>query len=123
MKKIFHTVSVFCFIVWAFLSCSKGGNNYSAADHTVGLVNIIRAWSGTANGYIKGDTMYPGDTTHYAWPKAYSRVITDTTFPVQKVNGFDVSVLAENINYSSTDSVNKIVKFDTIISSGAPVSY
>ncbi len=114
MKKTLFSVSLLLIAAALFSQCTKSGN-YSAADHTVGLVNVTKHFKGYAYGYYKGDTLlYPLDTTHYPWTKYYYRTI-DSTFSIQKVNGFLINVVGVYMNYKSTDSLTyKVVKFDTV---------
>jgi hypothetical protein len=119
MKKSLLSAFIFLGASLFVISCTKNNNNYSSADHTVGLANKTYKWTGTANGYTKGDTLFTGDTTHHEWPKIYSRTIVDTSFMIQKINGFEIAVLGAPINYISTDSTSKIVTFDTTYSGSA----
>ncbi len=102
----------------AIYSCKKGSNDYSVTDHTTGMVKM-RSWSGTASGYVKTDTVLLPDTAHVDWASLFNQSITDTSFSVEKINGFQVSVLAMPFNYVLTDTVNKIVRFDTTLSGSA----
>jgi len=123
MKRLIYTVSILSGTSLLMYSCSKGGGNYSVADHTTGIANVVRSWSGTANGFVQGDTIIPPATASVPWPKAYSRTITDTSFAVQKINGFAVAVLGYTLNYLTTDStVNHLVEFDTTLS-GSSLSF
>lgn len=96
------------------ISCNKQNNNYSLADHTAGMITD-RQWSGNIYGYSKGDTLFPGDTAHYEWPKVFSRIITDSSFAVSRVNGFAVSIMGYTLNYRTTDEVAKTRRFDSVI--------
>jgi hypothetical protein len=111
-KPIFFVLFAFMCIA-SFWGCNKDANNYSTADHTAQVI-IPRSWKGTVNGYFKGDTTIPPDTTHYEWAKIYNRVITDTSFVISKVDGFAVSALGITLSYRLTDSANKIMRFDSV---------
>lgn len=115
MKNLIYLSALVSSIIIVFGACNKSSNSYTVTDHTVGMVNV-RLWSGTANGYTKGDTLLTsGDTTYTAWPKIYSRLIHDSSFSVQKINGFEVSVLGTPLAYRLTDSVNKTIRFDSLV--------
>ncbi len=112
-KSIF--VSLFALMsAVAYTSCNKNSNNFSTADHTA-QVTIPHSWKGPAYGYFKGDTTNPPDTTHYEWAKIYNRVISDTTFIISKIDGFAVSAFGVTLNYRLTDSSNKTMRFDSIV--------
>ena len=98
------------FIILVIFSCGKNTNNYSVTDHTVGMVKI-RAWSGYTYGYARGDTLW--DTVHVAWPEYFYHTITDTSFSVQKINGFAINVDGVVLIFRTVDSVNKIMRFDS----------
>lgn len=121
MKKYALPVLCLCSITMFVYSCSKT-SSYSNTDETTGLVNKTRSWSGYSSGYYKGDTLYTGDTTHHEWARSFYHVISDTSFSVQKINGYQISAMGTPWNYLSTDNVNHIVRFDTTLS-GSPVSY
>jgi hypothetical protein len=101
--------------------CTKKAN-YSQADHTVGLTSKMRTWSGTSNGYYKGDTLIPPSTSTEDWAKLFNSTITDTSFAVLKVNGFAVSVPGMTMIYRDTDYVDKYVRFDSTVA-GSGTSY
>ena len=101
-----------CIIVF---SCSKKSNPYTTGpNHAMGMTNT-RMWSGNSKGYVQGDTVLLPDTSHIAWPKRFSRIITDTSFAIVRINDFLVSVLGTTLNYRSTDSIGKTVVFDTVL--------
>jgi len=120
MKNLLNLSSfLFCIIIVA-IACSKSGNNYSTTDHTVGVIQS-RSWTGTANGYLQGDTIEfpPPDVTHVPWAYAFNRVIADTSFPVTRINGFEISALGTMLTYKATDSTLQTVKFDSTLSGAA----
>src|SRR4051812_43906650 len=101
MKNLILYISLF-FIFIVISGCHRNDNNYTAADHTVGMLNV-RTWSGTANGNTAKDTLI--GTTNTKWLAHFSRTITDTTFAVQKIDGFSISILGTTLQFVSTDSV------------------
>ncbi len=123
MKNLlFLSVAIIC-AVFLFTQCHPGGNNYTATDHTKGMIKI-KSWTGNAHGYVQGDTIQfpPPDTTHVAWAKAYSHNITDTSFSVLKIDGFDIIVLGTILRYKATDSTLQTVTFDTtVVGSGTDI--
>jgi len=102
-------------------ACTKS-SNYSNTDHTVGLVNVSRHWSGYSKGYIKGDTLIPPATSSQVAALYYYHNIPDSFFAVQKVNGYLVSVMGTYMNYLTTDSVHTLVTFDTT-ATGSPTCF
>jgi hypothetical protein len=123
VKNLIYPFVILFSITVIIFGCGKGSGNYSVADHTTGIANVTRSWSGSSTGFVQGDTLFAGDTTHYAWPKAFSRTINDTSFSIQKINGFEIAVIGYPLNYLLTDSVtNHMVKFDSTIV-GSPTSF
>ena len=115
MKNVMLLLSIVTCVAIIAVACNKNSNNYSVADHTTGMVNG-RLWSGNAYGYTQGDTLLTtGDTTHTVWAKIFSRTITDTSFSVQKINGFEVTVLGTTLTYRLTDSTNNLIRFDSVV--------
>ena len=118
MKNLIKYTLFVALILVGITSCVKK-KNYSNADHTAGMGGS-RSWSGTANGFYKGDTLLSTtDTTHSPWPKVFSRVLTDTLFPIVKVNGYMISVLGTPLAYRTTDSVAQTVRFDSTLTNSA----
>jgi len=116
MKNLSLPVFLLFCTTLVFISCSKGGNSYTNTDHTVGMTDL-KTWSGIAYGYYKGDTVLQGDTAHIVWANTFYRVITDTSFSVQKINGYQVNALETLLNYISSDSITtKTVLFDDTVS-------
>ena len=101
-------------------SCNK--TSYTNTDHTVGLVNTTRSWSGYSTGFIKGDTLIPPATTVQQGALYFYHTINDSSFNVLKSNGYQISVMGTYMNYHSTDSTTHIVEFDTTFS-GSPKSF
>jgi len=118
MKIFVSFISIIFLVAVLSFGCNKSSNNYSTTDHTVGMTSL-RSWSGTANGYYKGDTMMSigiglRDTI---WALHFARTISDTSFSIAKLNGFVISVLGTPLNYQSTDSITtKTVLFDSNVS-------
>jgi hypothetical protein len=119
-----HLMKITHFLLFPILilACSLPGciksSSYSVTNHTVGVVGT-RAWSGTISGYEQTDTVRLPDTAHVSWASPFSRTISDTTFNIEAVNGFLVSVLGTSFNYISTDSTHGIVLFDTTLAGSA----
>ena len=111
MKKLLISFALTCAVM---ISCNKKSNDYSLTDYTTGMITL-RQWSGNVYGYRKGDTLFPGDTTHYEWPKVFNRALTDSSFSLSRINGFAVNVLGYTLNYRSTDEVAKTRRFDSVI--------
>ncbi len=114
----FVTALFICVIAYG---CTKKAD-YSQTDHTVGLTSKMRTWSGTTNGYYKGDTLIPPATTNEDWAKIFNRIITDSTFAVLKVDGFAVSVPGMTMIYRDTDHVGNYVRYDSTVA-GSGTSY
>jgi hypothetical protein len=111
MKHLVGSLVLLFAVMLIFPGCKKNSNNYSVTDHTVGM-NKVRTWTGYSNGYYYGDTSWAGkDIT---WPKWYMYTTTDSPCAVLPVNGFVVNVMGRILNWRSTDSVLKIVVFDSI---------
>src|SRR5580658_325465 len=102
MKNLTNCLCIIFLVAACSLGCNKSSNNYSTTDHTVGITNL-RTWSGSANGYYKGDTMITVGTT--LWALHFARNIVDTSFAIAKINGFVVSVLGTALDYQFTDSI------------------
>jgi hypothetical protein len=96
---ILFPIGIFCLLI--FISGCKDDDNYAAADHTIGMLSL-RHWSGNVHGNMAIDTPIGGTTTK--WPGAFLRLIPDTLFAVQKIDGFSVSILGATLKYISTDS-------------------
>ncbi len=94
--------------------CSKNSNNYTTTDHTA-QVTVPHAWKGTIYGYYKSDTTFPPDTTHREWAKLYNLAISDTSIIISKIDGYAVSVFGVSLSYRLTDSVNKTLRFDSVV--------
>ena len=105
-------ISVIIMLIIVFSNCTKTSKDYSTTDHTTGMTKM-HSWSGTADGYIPGDTVIaPKDTVLWALHFAHNYV--DTFFAVQKINGFELSLMGAFVQYRSTDLTNQIIKFDSI---------
>jgi len=114
MKNLLSCTSALFFIALLSWGCNKGNNSYTTTDHTVGMI-AVRSWSGTSGGFYKGDTAI-GTNPDSVWALHFARVITDTSFSVQKINGFALSVLGYMLDYQSTDSLTtQTVLFDSDI--------
>lgn len=111
MKK----TAALALLVGAICACNKSSNNYSITDLTTGMITE-RLWSGQIYGYAKGDTLYrPTDTVRTEWPKAYNRIITDTSFAIIKINGFAVNIMGTTLGYKSTDATAKVRRYDSVL--------
>ncbi len=110
MKKLLYSA---CALALCVASCSKSSNNYTVTDHTVGMVGI-RHWTGSKDGYTPGDTTIMS-TVHHAWPLHFSHLITDTTFAIEKINGFSINMVGFVLAYRTTDSVAQTVRYDSVI--------
>ena len=118
MKKITNCTGLIFIAAMCSLGCNKTSNNYSTTDHTVGITKL-RSWSGTADGYNKGDTMISTSIglRDTVWALHFARNIVDTSFSIAKINGFAISVLGTPLDYISTDSITtKTVVFDSNVS-------
>lgn len=107
-----YTVIACALMAALCFSCNKNSNTYSTTDHTVGMVDL-RHWAGTSQGFALGDSVISGTST--PWPKHFYRTISDTSFAVQKINGFSINMLGYVLSYRSTDSVAKTVLYDSTV--------
>jgi hypothetical protein len=95
-------------------ACSKSYNN--GVDHTVGITNTARHWTGTAYGKADDTTISVwDDSTVVHTAKAYTRA-ADTSFAVLKHDTYAVTVFGVLLRYRETDSLKQTVKFDTVFS-------
>lgn len=116
MKHLVSTCIMAAIISAIATGCAKSNGTYSSGpDHSTGMTNE-RKWTGTCKGYTKGDTVMAGDTTHIAWPKKFSRNITDTPAAVIRLNDFTVDMLGTVLNWVSTDPATKVVTYDVLLS-------
>lgn len=116
MKSLCYlNISLIC-IMLLLAACNPHRNDYATTDYTRGLIKSV-TWSGTAGGYAQGDTIaHPSpDTTHVPWAKAFHHLITDTTFAIQRVNGFAVQIGSQMLRFNTVDSAHGYVKFDTTV--------
>jgi hypothetical protein len=118
MKKLSFYIALLGAFAFFAHGCSKPGN-YVSINHTIGMTNTM-TWSGNSWGYSYGDTL-EGDH-HFSWPEYFNRNIVDTSFAVQNIDGFDISIMGAVLAWRSTDSVAKTVKFDSVISGSLTAS-
>lgn len=109
MKNLLCGLSLTIIFSAFLISCDKNKNYYAVTDYTSGMLTT-RHWTGYAYGFAIGDTVIAPDTL--AWPKYYYRNI-DTSFNIQKVNSFAVSLCGMRLVFRSVDSVSKIVTYDS----------
>lgn len=121
MKPILPAIIILLLATVLSESCSKNG--YSTADHTTGLVNVTRSWSGYSTGYAMGDTLIPPATAPQVGALYFNHTISDTSFSINKINGFQISVGVTPMNYLSTDATTQIVEFDTTLAGTSAVSF
>ena len=120
-KSPVYYFTIILIITVVAYGCTKKAN-YSPADHTVSLTAKARIWSGTTDGYYKGDTLIPPSTTNEDWAKIFNRVITDSSLAVLKVNGFAIGVPGMTLIYRDTDFTQNAVRFDSTVA-GSGTSY
>lgn len=96
-------------------SCNKKKNDYTSTDNTVGMTSL-RSWHGVRNGKMKKDTTVSGTATNTV--ASYSNII-DTSFAIQKENGFTIMFLGSELRYRVTDSSGGTVKYDTTYAGSA----
>lgn len=102
-------------IILLLAACSKSSDNYTSGyNYTVGMLNS-RTWSDNSNGYVPGDSVISG-TAHHNWPVHYNHDIADTVFTLQKINDFALSINGNVVQWRTTDSTAKTVRFDSVIS-------
>lgn len=107
MKNLLLSLSILSVVI--FVTSCKKQPNYSAADHTVGLT-AVHLWSGNAHGNTQKDTLISGNSTK--WLAAFNHNIIDSSFAIQKVDGYSISVLGATLQWVTTDSfTDKTVKF------------
>ncbi len=120
-KRPIYYLAIAAMICIMTYACTKKAD-YSQTDHTVGLTSKMRSWSGSSDGHYKGDTLIPPATANEDWAKIFNRIITDSSFSVQKVNGFAVSIPNMTLIYRDTDYTINAVRYDSTVA-GSGTSY